>query len=162
MTGDNTHASAVFKAKALPRDNTRQTPDWFVPMPQQGSKSGYWFCHQGPSSQWLCCLIRLLQKTCNMNARFISFLESPRLRTSAESMMLRNGPDTTLANTIYETDRHTCALTKAASQEPLGGCEILDAAAKRYGQFAWHASSCSCWASYSTPSHTPYAQAEGR
>ncbi|KAI3390808.1 hypothetical protein diail_8586, partial [Diaporthe ilicicola] len=114
IKGDNTHASAIFKARVVPREDGPDTPKWAIikkalPGDKIASENLERECrsYRLPGVASSTCF-RQLYDVIDNHAIALEWLDS------------------TLADVKYQPNTHTYAILKAVVKETLTSCVVLD------------------------------------
>ncbi|KAF1950008.1 kinase-like protein [Byssothecium circinans] len=113
VKGDNTHASAVFKARVLPRENASNAPHWAII--KNASPDDETATENLSRERQTYLLPGVASATC-----FRQMYEVLDKHTIALEWL-----DTTLADVKYQPDMRTYALIKAVIKEALASCAVL-------------------------------------
>ncbi|KAF2816716.1 uncharacterized protein BDZ99DRAFT_375363 [Mytilinidion resinicola] len=114
VKGDNTHASAVFKAKVVPRENAPNAPQWAIIKKASPNDE---IATENLDRE---CQSYLLPGVASAKC-FRQMYDVIDNRTIALEWL-----DTTLADVKYQPNMHTYALIKTVLKEMLTSCNILD------------------------------------
>lgn len=114
VKGDNTHASAVFKAKAVPRENAPNAPQWAIIKTASPNDE---IATENLDRE---CQSYLLPGVASAKC-FRQMYDVIDNRTIALEWL-----DTTLADVKYQPNMRTYALIKTVLKETLTSCNILD------------------------------------